>query len=147
MKLHFLSVILLFTLATACKNSATEEAKPVKMSDPDCYRFAADRDTVVLSLSEGKDSVAGTLTYNLFEKDKNTGAINGYRKGDLIVADYTFQSEGTTSVRQVAFKKSGGDWIEGYGDTREENGKVVFLNTDSLEFEPKLALKKIDCGN
>jgi hypothetical protein len=148
MKLQLLSALLVFALFTSCKsNNSTGEEKPVKMSDPDCYRFAADRDTVMLSFSTGKDSVAGTLEYNLFQKDKNTGSISGWLKDDLLLADYTFKSEGSSSVRQVAFKKIKGDWVEGYGDTKEENGRVVFVNTDSLEFEPKLALKKVDCGN
>ncbi|NCI50290.1 hypothetical protein GWC95_10180 [Sediminibacterium roseum] len=146
MKSKFLGMLIVLGLFTACKSDGnSEEAKPVKMSDPDCYRFAADRDTVLLSFSTGKDSVAGTLEYNLFQKDKNTGTINGWIKNDLLLADYTFMSEGTSSVRQVAFKKISGDWVEGYGDTKEMNGKVVFVNTDSLEFEPKLALKKVDC--
>jgi hypothetical protein len=148
MKLQLLSALLVFALFTSCKsNNSTGDEKPVKMSDPDCYRFAADRDTVMLSFSTGKDSVAGTLEYNLFQKDKNTGSISGWLKDDLLLADYTFKSEGSSSVRQVAFKKIKGDWVEGYGDTKEENGRVVFVNTDSLEFEPKLALKKVDCGN
>jgi hypothetical protein len=148
MKLQLLSALLVFALFTSCKsNTATDEPKPVKMSDPDCYRFAADRDTVSLSFSTGKDSVAGTLEYNLFQKDRNTGTINGWMKDGLIIADYSFMSEGSNSTRQVAFKKISGDWVEGYGDTKEVNGKVIFVNTDSLEFEPKLALKKIDCAH
>jgi hypothetical protein len=121
MKLQLLSALLVFALFTSCKsNNSTGEEKPVKMSDPDCYRFAADRDTVMLSFSTGKDSVAGTLEYNLFQKDKNTGSISGWLKDDLLLADYTFKSEGSSSVRQVAFKKIKGDWVEGYGDTKKK---------------------------
>lgn len=150
MKKIFVTAAAVVALASACKNTAsneTNEGKVVKMGDPNCYQFTGDRDTVTLNFSVGEDSVAGTLVYNIFQKDRNVGTINGWKKGDLIIADYSFMSEGQNSIRQVAFKKMGDGWVEGYGDTKEQDGKVVFVNTDSLEFEQKLALKKIDCGN
>lgn len=149
MKRFFLAAATVAVLAVACKNTTdkeTNETKAVQMGDPNCYMFAKDRDTVTLKFSTGNDSVAGTLVYNLFQKDRNVGTINGWKKGDMIIADYSYMSEGTNSIRQVAFKKVGDDWIEGYGDTKEENGKVVFINTDSLEYVPTLVLKKTDCG-
>lgn len=149
MKIRILSLLALAVAVASCNNSSnnTDPAKPsAAMSEPACYRFAADRDTVLLTFSTNDDVVSGTLVYNLYQKDKNTGTINGKIKGDLLVADYVFMSEGVSSVREVAFKKLGTDWIEGFGNTEEKNGKVVFTNTDSLEFEPKLPLKKIDCG-
>lgn len=149
MKQILTGAVLVLSLAVSCKNpdkTETNEAKAVNFGDPSCYQFTGDRDTVTLKFSKGNDSVTGTLVYNIFQKDKNTGTINGHLNGDLLIADYVFMSEGANSTRQVAFKKVGDDWVEGYGDTKEENGKVVFTNTDSLEFEPKLALKKTDCG-
>lgn len=148
MKHTLLGTVLVLALATSCKNTdnkETNEVKAANFGDPSCYQFTGDRDSVTLKMSRGDDSVTGTLVYNIFQKDKNSGTINGRIHGDLLVADYVFMSEGTNSTRQVAFKKVGDDWVEGYGDTKEENGKVVFVNTDSLEYVPKLALKKMDC--
>jgi hypothetical protein len=52
------------------------------------------------------------------------------------VADYTFMSEGIQSTRQVAFKKDGNSFIEGYGD---------FKNVDSLNFNTSMKLVEIAC--
>ena len=83
--------------------------------------------------------------YNLNGKDKNIGTIQGGMKGDILIADYNFQSEGSWSTRQVAFKKLDDKFIEGYGDIISTDKKTVFRNTDSLHFNENLKLMEIDC--
>ncbi len=46
--------------------------------------------------------------------------------GELLIADYSYNSEGIQSVRQIAFKKTGKTFIEGYGETETKNGKTIF---------------------
>ena len=87
----------------------------------------------------------GTLSYNLFEKDKNNGTITGIVKGDTIIADYTFQSEGTTSTREVVWLKKNDDLVEGFGDTEELKGKMKFKNTSNLRFDQSMVFKPIVC--
>lgn len=89
--------------------------------------------------------VTGTLMYNFYEKDKNTGTIEGKIDGDILFADYTFNSEGVKSVRPVAFKVTGNQFIEGYGETEENNGKMSFKNKDSLNFDHSITLAPFDC--
>ena len=89
--------------------------------------------------------ITGTLVYNFYEKDKNKGTIQGKMTGDLLVADYTFNAEGMESVRQVAFKKTGTAFIEGYGDIKTINDKAIFKNIDSLDFSHSPVLSEIDC--
>ena len=102
-------------------------------------------DTVILKTIDVNGIITGTLVYNLYEKDKNRGTIQGKMKGDLLIADYSFTSEGTFSVRQVVFKKSDTTFIEGYGDIEDKNGKTIFKNTDSLDFTNSIILNEYDC--
>jgi hypothetical protein len=69
--------------------------------------YAGLADTVSMNLTHLGDSVTGTLVYNFKEKDKNTGTINGRMNGNILIAEYTFLSEGIQSCRQVAFKLEG----------------------------------------
>jgi hypothetical protein len=89
--------------------------------------------------------INGTLVYNYFEKDKNKGTLQGRMKGELLIADYTFASEGVESVRQVVFKQHGDTFTEGYGEVQVINGKSSFKNLDSLDFGHSFILRKIDC--
>jgi hypothetical protein len=98
-----------------------------------------------MKITEDNGVVSGTLVYNFFEKDKNTGTIKGEMKGDVLVAEYTFMSEGMESVRAVAFKKIGKNFMEGYGESEEMNGKDVFKSTDALSFSNSVMLSPYDC--
>jgi len=109
-----------------------------------CYTQVTDKDTVTLHLVMADGKVSGDLQYRLFEKDMNTGTITGKFKGDTLVADYTFFSEGKTSVREVAFLKKGDDYTEGFGMVRQQKGKMIF-RPGTLQFSDSLLLKKVDC--
>ena len=110
-----------------------------------CYQYIKNRDTATLSLKTEDNKVTGTLGYNLYEKDKNAGTITGLIKGDTIIAHYTFQSEGQTSVREVVFLKQGDQLKEGFGDVQEVKGEVVFKDVSKLKFDESMVFGKIDC--
>jgi hypothetical protein len=110
-----------------------------------CYQYIKNRDTVTLALKSEGNKVTGTLGYNLYEKDKNAGTITGLVKGDTIVTNYTFQSEGQTSVREVAFLKQGDQLIEGFGDVQEVKGEMKYKDISKLKFDGSMAFGKIDC--
>jgi hypothetical protein len=142
-----------FLLAIACivfscnnqrQQSATNE-KPGESNLLNCYQYINNNDTIILKTVNVKGFITGTLVYNLYEKDKNKGTIQGSMKGDVLIADYTFFSEGMKSVRQVAFKKIGSNFIEGYGDVEDKNGKMIFKNPDSLTFSKSVILRPFDC--
>ncbi|HTE23827.1 hypothetical protein [Flavitalea sp.] len=111
-----------------------------------CYSNFRNRDTVLLSFTRSDTAISGELTYQFFQKDRNTGIINGTVKGDTIIADYKFNSEGTTSVRQVVFLKRGDELLEGFGDVEENNGKMVFRNVSSLVFDSSMVFSLTDCA-
>jgi len=139
-------------LFTACqsKNTSSDDADTTAMSaEPantsQCYQSIKNRDTASITLNIEDDKVTGALNYNLFEKDKNAGVIAGIVKGDTIIADYTFQSEGTTSIRQVVWLKKENQLIEGFGDVEEVDGKTQFKDQNKINFDKSMVFNQIDC--
>lgn len=110
-----------------------------------CYRYFGNQDTVYLQLSEVYGTITGMLLVKNYQKDQNVGTLQGKMMGDILLADYSFKSEGTMSVRQVALKKKGDDYVEGFGDVSEVNGKMVFKNPSSLNFDESRVYAKVPC--
>lgn len=149
------------SMALACNNSgkestetqstATTTNKPSGENVPlsasmECFMGNSGRDTVSLSVNRDGDKVKGQLSYRFYEKDKSHGPIDGWIKGDTLIADYTFTSEGTESVRQVIFLKNGDTFTEGYADQTEKDGRMIFKNLDNVKFGNAFVLKKVECG-
>ncbi len=150
MKLAPILVALLF--ATACTSEKSEQTdtrqEPVAtdvVESSACYASVMGPDTMLLSLKTMGEEVTGSLTYNFYEKDDNQGTLRGEMRGDTLLADYTFQSEGTESIRQVAFLKRGEGFVEGYGDIEDQGGKMVFKNAASLDFNSGTSFAKVPC--
>ena len=144
----FISILIF----SACNNSTetpavTQNNEPAKVTETttSCYQAIHDKDSVLLRIEVKESIVTGNLTYNLFEKDKNTGSIAGEMKGDTIFATYNFMSEGVPSEREVAFVKSGSNLVEGFGPVEDKNGKFVFKNKSALIYDTANMLTKIDC--
>ena len=125
---NFFTLSPVFTLAIViygCNgdNNASSE-KNIKVNEPHsslikdtsatCYILQNEKDTVSLRLVIHENHVSGKLYYHYFEKDRNTGNIEGQVNGDTIFARYTFMSEGIESQREVAFLKNGDTLTEGY---------------------------------
>jgi len=110
-----------------------------------CYQMILKRDTATLQLAVKDTTVTGDLRYDWYERDGNTGTLNGVLRNDRIYADYTFQSEGTTSVREVIFKIENGTLLQGFGNLKEEKGKVIFQEPDNLQFQTANPFFKIAC--
>ena len=107
--------------------NAPKEAEIVEPAGDQCYTWNSNGSVIEMSFNvNSHQEVNGKLSYNLVGKDKNTGTLIGNMKGDTLIADYTFASEGTTSVREVAFLQKDGTFIEGYGETTQANDKEVF---------------------
>ncbi len=148
MKTKFLLPI--FLLAIGCTSEKTEQAEDqpqmTEVAETSaCYASVTAGDSARLRLVNSGGDITGELTYNSQEKDDNVGTIMGQMHGDTLLADYIFMSEGTESVRQVAFLKKGESFVEGYGDVAERNGKMVFANTSALDFGPGTVFEKVPC--
>lgn len=148
----FISVIVLSIVLAACNNSSDESgtssdnsaAKPATTST-ECYLYIKNKDTIRLQMTINDKSVSGDLAYSFSEKDINQGVIQGELRGDTLLADYEFKSEGIVSVREVAFLKKGDSYAEGYGEAEEKEGKMMFKNVAGLTYSDTVVLRKINC--
>ncbi|RYJ37283.1 hypothetical protein NU08_3636 [Flavobacterium anhuiense] len=143
---------------TSCKKETTttepvqitpnppKEAEIVEPAGDQCYVWRSNGSVIEMSFNvNSHQEVNGKLSYNLVGKDKNEGTLIGNMKGDTLIADYTFNSEGVSSVREVAFLQKDGTFIEGYGDVVDANNKVSFKDKRKLKFDAKNTLTKVDC--
>lgn len=170
MKKHFIIPVLLGSLLVPGLLSCNSNNKPENSSDhlesdaiahsPDttllpttalapksteCYRWVKNRDTIQMTLRQEGEEVTGDLAYRFYEKDKSHGPIAGEMIGDTLLAEYTFDSEGLRSVREVIFVKKDGKLYEGYGDAEERNGRMVFKDRSTMKFGEGAVLSKVDC--
>lgn len=117
--------------------------------------------------------VSGTLSFKNFQKDSSSGtftgiysskawmvdaggnkvAVNGSSENsyafdieDVLFGEYTFQSEGTTSVAQIMFKKVGTDFVRGYGEMNATGDRFDNLSEITYESSPLSLFKKTACN-
>ncbi|KAF2517676.1 hypothetical protein [Flavobacterium foetidum] len=156
-KVLTLTVIAL-SIFTSCKKETTttepiqitpnppKEAEILEPAGDQCYAWRANGNVIELSFNvNSHQEVNGKLRYDLTGKDKNEGTLIGNMKGDTLIGDYTFSSEGVSSVREVAFLQKDGMLIEGSGDVIASNDKVTFKDKSKLKFDQKNTLTKVDC--
>ncbi len=159
MKYSFLVLFLAAILIASCNN---EQKKPIettmvkdtvktvenKIMIPasSCYSSITGKDTVILKVEVFPNVVTGKLSYQFYEKDSNKGELTGQLKGDTLLADYKFMSEGTQSIRQVIFLIKNNIATEGFGNMEEKNGKMVFKDMKGVSFETGLILNKVECS-
>lgn len=110
-----------------------------------CYEMTIKRDTAFLSLKVEDTLVSGKLRYDWHEKDGNVGTIKGVLRDSLIIADYTFGSEGLISNREVIFKIEDETLLQGFGELVERNGGYMFQDRSQLQFMKSTPFVKIDC--
>lgn len=120
---------------------AKETATPLDLG---CYVFDDGKNKVSLEITENGKEIKGNLTYALAEKDKNSGNFTGELNEGILIVNYTFQSEGSESIRQVAFKVDGDKLIEGYGELNNEG--TAFKDLKSINFTSTMPLTKTDCN-
>jgi hypothetical protein len=91
-----------------------------------------------------KKKASRTIEYALAKKDKNTGTFKGTFENNILIADYTFQSEGKKSVRQIAFQLHGEKLVEGYGEVTADGTK--FIDISKIRFNSIMPLTKTNCN-
>ncbi len=153
-KILILSLVILSLASckeeTARKSEPTtvpvEKAKENKVSpSSECYVYNANGSKIELQMNTNNSEVSGTLTYELKEKDSNQGTFIGTIKDSILTAQYTFQSEGSESVREVAFLIKNNQLIEGYGEVIVEGNTTTFKDLKTLKFTSNMPLTKTSC--
>ena len=129
------------------KSAPTEQTAPTISSVTRCYALTMNGDTVRLTLRQTGGTVTGNLLYQLSGKDRNEGTLRGMMHGDTLRADYTFQSEGVESKREVAFLAQKGGFLEGFGPVDEHNGQMRFTPNTALTFSGDRVLIQGECSH
>lgn len=138
-------------LLIGCKKETVTPTKAIEMPKPptskdECYAYDLKGSKIELQLHylTDSDSVSGTLNFGFAEKDSNKGTIKGKVADSILIADYTFQSEGTVSVRQVAFEFKNDKAILGYGEMTEDG--THFKDVSKVKFDSGVPLSKVECN-
>jgi hypothetical protein len=152
MKDYALPTLAFLLCLSSCQPATTEQKEVMEapsvyeaITGKLCFAYDHEDDLIGLTIQMTGNSFTGQLAYAYREKDRNAGTIVGQMKGDTLIADYTFSSEGRRSVREVVFLKRGDTLIEGFGDVEQRDGKTVFKNRSALKFESNTPLKAVPC--
>ncbi len=125
------------------KFSLTDQKVPQEDSIIGCYVAVISNDVYTLAIdSQEGEAVSGALEFKNYQKDSSKGLFVGTYKDNILLGDYRFQSEGMQSVMQVIFKKSGDNFIRGYGDLNTEGTRFTNLNTITYDESSPLAVFK-----
>ncbi len=139
---YFSPAAWLIIVAASCTRPAENKEQQTDTPQDHCYQYVSPEDSIHLSMRTKGDSITGSLSIYPREKDRNTGTFKGAFRGDTLLADYTFMSEGVISVRQVIFLRKEDMLLEGYGET-DSLGRFTDLN--AIRFIPETPLKITDC--
>ena len=110
-----------------------------------CYSQIAGRDTAHLQIENRGSNINGSLSYAIFQKDRNDGTVQAEIAGDILRGWYLFKSEGIISVRQVAWKVKGNELWPGAGEMIQKNDTMFFSVPDKLEYDSTHLFKKVAC--
>lgn len=112
-----------------------------------CYIAKLSQDVYTLQIqSENDGAEIGILAYNNYEKDSSSGVFIGKLSGDVLLGNYSFDSEGMHSNRQLIFKKVGDNLVEGFGDVKTAGDTETLADTSKVIYDPKVTfVKSNDC--
>lgn len=155
MNARILLLAALISAAAACQDKpATQSTAPAAadsvtavqpLPDKQCYSYFSATDTVTVIVKGADSALTGSMVVMLNGKDRNIGTLAGKMIGDTLVADYTFQSEGVSSVREVAFLKKDGKLVQGYGPVEVKGDRQFFTDRSKLSFDAKMPLSNQNC--
>lgn len=143
MKTSYIFLALGATILASCHQQGQQQTAAVTDSLPvekektnHCYEKVLGRDTIQLRLTMHDSVATGTLVYNFFEKDKNTGTFNGLISKGIIRGKYVFYSEGVENARPAIFKISDHEAFEALPDSLDHEGLPIFnTRNEALKFD------------
>jgi len=144
----FIIVLVIAGIGFLILQPRNEATKPITENEniSGCYVATLDKDVYVLNIEEGDSgAVSGMIAYNNFQKDSSSGSFTGTYADGILSGIYSFDSEGMHSDNPITFKKVGQDFVQGFGPTKTENGKV-FIDPSTITFDSKSTfIKSSDC--
>lgn len=147
--------------ATSCEKKITENIntsttppdsvtvpeyhEPVESSTlQTCYLGNVGKDSVFISLHDNLGTIIGTLRYKNFEKDSSAGDITGAKNGDTLKLQYSFESEGMKSEREIYFLVKEDQLVEGIGEQKTESNSAKYKDYAKISFNGP-SLHQTDC--
>ncbi len=124
---------------------ATEGGEVADSTLSGCYSMATEKDTASLQLQVKDGHASGTLSYNLYEKDRNDGSFEGEIQNGILRGWYLFRSEGLMSVREIAWKINGTALWPARGEVEIRNDSAFFKTPGGLQFDSSGAFVKVPC--
>jgi len=133
-------------------NAASSTQDSLKINESDiqidaiphtCYSEAIGKDSVFVMLDDNLGTITGKMYYKNFEKDSSYGDLNGISDGDTLKVDYVFQSEGSTSTREIWFLMKDGKLLEGIAEYDETGEK--YKNTLDIKYQGGHQLSAVNC--
>jgi hypothetical protein len=110
-----------------------------------CYSQIVQRDTASLQLENKNSIINGSLSYNIYQKDRNDGTLQAEVTGNIIQGWYLFKSEGIVSVRQVSWKVNEDELWPAMGEVIQKNDTTMFAQPDKLKYDSVHPFKKVPC--
>jgi hypothetical protein len=108
-----------------------------------CYVAHIQKDMYALIVqSEEKGVITGKIAFNNFEKDDSSGSFTGTFNQNILFGDYSFNSEGMRSDRQLIFKQVGGNFIEGFGNVKTAGDTEMFADINTITYDPNVTFTK-----
>lgn len=158
----FLCIFAAGLLLIACNNSggntSTDDSIPKGPVEVDimptpaidstiqgCYSMISNRDTASLQLIIRDSVITGSISYNLYQKDRNDGTFQGEIIDGMLLTWYMFRSEGVMSVRQEVFRIGKDQLWPAVGEVAVKNDTAYFSKPDHLRFDSTRAFKKVAC--
>ena len=109
-----------------------------------CYHATVGDSSSLLQIKDPTaDQLTGELIFQNYEKDSSYGVFNAKLDSNQLTIDFTFQSEGVESKRQITLAKSGDELLgEGYTYKPISDCKKVLYNQGLglIPFDMKLPL-------
>jgi hypothetical protein len=108
-----------------------------------CYLATLDKDVYVLNIqSENNGAVSGLLAFNNYQKDSSSGTFTGTFNNGILTGNYSFDSEGMHSDRELIFKKVANGFQEGFGPVDVENNKEILRDPANVTYDPSFTFQK-----
>lgn len=137
----------IYSIIYSSKENNKIPKETTQVSIKGCYVTTLAKDVYTLTiLSQEGELFNGTLSFKNFEKDSSSGTYKGIYKNGILLGDYSFQSEGMNSVMQVIFKKSGDEFLRGYGNLNTTGDRFVDLNNITYDSSYPFKISKENCS-
>ena len=91
---YTIPLLTIFTMSIfSCTNTSQKKAPGntgIATKTAYCYSYVNNKDSVTMNIDINDNTATGELEYRLYEKDSNTGTIQGIIKVDTLFAEYSF---------------------------------------------------------